>query len=224
MPFADDASTGMLVVLGVAAVITLLVVLGVIGSKVARKRRAELLAHASTLGWEPTTDFTQLPPAIAAVARSNRSQLFLRHRTSPMWISWHRWTESSSSYNSSSGRWESSSTTHDLTRYFAALPGYFADMTVERRTKIGAFFKPRRGVGTGDDAFDRMFVVKPADDIAVIRQVNARLMGALAAGAVGPFRIDGNIASLADNSWLRREDLRRRTDELRRLASLLTQG
>ena len=219
--------TALLIILGVAAVIILFIILGVVSAKAERRRINELLAHAATQGWERTNDVTRMPPAVAEAARSGRSRLFLRHRYSPMWISWHRWTEtsSSSSYNSSSGRWESSSstTTHNLTRYFAALSGYFPDVSVERRTKIGAFLKHRRGVGTGWDVFDRMYVVKPTDDPAAVRVINPRLMQALTAGAAGPFKIAGSVVSLSDGSPIRREDLQRRTDELRRLIALINQ-
>jgi hypothetical protein len=170
-------------------VVSAIIVLAVVGTVQARKRMRELLAYAAANGWSQGEGVAQLPPVVAKVLRSRRSKLALHRQDRPMWMAWHRWSEETHTSTSNT----SSSRTYDETHYFLALPRVFPDMSVARRTKVGAFFKPRRGIGTGDDEFDRLFVIKPVESLEAIRTVNSRLMQALRSGTVPPFAITGNV-------------------------------
>jgi hypothetical protein len=142
--------------------------------------------------------------------------LLLYHQQQRIWLSWHRWTETSTS---SGGR--STSSTHNLTRYFLALPGSFPDMSVVRRTKIGAFFKARRGLGTSDEDFDRRFVIKPTDLPQAARVVTPQLADALKTGELPEFSITQNLLGTSYDTAPDWRELQPRAEQLSRLAHLL---
>ena len=158
-----------------------------------------------------------MPPIVFDAMYSKRSKLFRRFRSMPLWVSWHQWTEISrgSAFNGSTQRWENrtSSTTHDLTRYFAALPGTIPDMTVERRPRPDP---------SGARPFDRRFLVKTVDDASISAHVPQRLEQALLAQIVPPFTISGNVLIVRFDDRPTRANLSMRADEIRRLTLLLT--
>jgi hypothetical protein len=210
----------------IAAVFALIIALAMTLKVRERRQFSQLLEYAASQDWHPVTDPAGLLPLIADALLSKRSKLFRRFRTMPLWISWHQWTEISrgSTYNPSTQRWESrtSYVTHDLTRYFMMLPGTYPDMTVERRTKMGGLVKPRRGLGTGDDEFDRRFLVKPPDDPGTVGHITQRLAQALLSQAVPPFGISGNVLIVRYDDRPTRANLEYRADQVKRLTLLLT--
>jgi len=183
----------------------------------AKKWMAELLEQARRLGWQKVDDPSQAPPVVAEAARSRRSVLLLYHQQRRIWLSWHRWTETSTSGDGRS----SSSRTYNLTRYFVALHGPFPDMSVVRRTAIGAFLKARRGVGTGDEEFDRRFAIKPTDSPQAARVVTPPLGHALKTGQVSEFSITSNILGTGDHSQPDWRKLQPHAEQLSHLARLL---
>ncbi len=209
--------------------IVLLIVLGVRSARRERERFQTLCAYAVRQGWllldrqaTPTA-----PVGLAEAAKSRRSRLLMvRGRAGfPMWLSWHHWqeTSSTSSYNSSTGRYESSSTTttHNLTRYFLALAGRHPAMSVQRRTKLGGLLKSRRGLGTGDAEFDRAFLVSPKDSVPATRQLTAPMRQALLAGAVPPWSITDGLLVTAYDDVPTLENLEPRAAAIEWLATLL---
>jgi hypothetical protein len=193
-------------------------VLAFVAIRSSKKWMAELLAQARRLGWQKIDSRAQAPAAVAESARSPRSVLLLYHQERQIWLSWHRWTESTTSSDNRS----SSSRTHDLTTYFVALPGPFPDLSVVRRTKVGGFLKARRGLGTGDEDFDRSFAVKPPDSEQAVRAITPRLAHALKANEVPEFSVTSNVLSTVHHSppdWRR---LQPHAEQLGRLVHLLT--
>lgn len=217
------AGTGIVI----AAVFALIVMLAVTLSVRERRHLNELLEYAAREDWHPVPDPTGLPPIVAEALLSKRSKLFRRFRTMPLWVSWHQWTEISrgGAYNRSTQRWENrtSTTTHDLTRYFVALPGTFADMVIERR---------RRPDPAGAGPFERRFLVKPGDLVkpgnlakpgeAEAPHVPQRLAQAMLAQVVPPFTITSNVLIVRFDDRPTRANLSTRADEVRRLTLLLT--
>lgn len=189
----------------IAAVLASIVVLAIVLSARERRKLSELLEYADSHGWHAVPDPIGLPPPVAEAALSKRSMLFRRYRTWPLWISWHRWTETSrsSTFNSSTQRWESRTTsiTHDLTRYFMVLPGNFPDMVVHRR--------------------DRQLVVKPPEAM-LPEAIPPELRQALLAGTVPPFGIAGNVLTTRYDDRPFPDDLQLRAEEVKRLALMLT--
>jgi hypothetical protein len=192
------------------------IVLAAIAIRSAKKWMAEFLRQAGRLGWHKVNDPARAPMVVVEAARSRRSMLLLYHRERGVWMSWHRWTETSGSGDSRS------TSTHNLTRYFLALPGRLPDMSVVRRTRIGAFFKARRGLGVGDENFDRSFVIKPTNSPQAARLVTPRLAQALTAGQVPEFSITSSVLDVSVNSAPDWRDLQSRAEQVSRLARLLT--
>lgn len=198
----------------IAAVVALIVLLAVTMSARERRHLSELLEYAAREDWYPVADPSGMPPIVAEALFSKRSKLFRRFRTMPLWVSWHQWTEISrgGAYNGSTQRWENrtSSATHDLTRYFVALPCALPDMAVERRHRPDP-----RGAGP----FERRFLVRPGENAA---QVPQRLAQALLAQAVPPFTVTSNVLIVQYDDRPTRANLSMRADEVRRLTLLLT--
>src|SRR5262249_16914087 len=151
-----------------------------------RREFSELLEYVSRQDWHPVPDPSGLPPVVADALLSKRSKLFRRFHTMHLWVSWHQWTEISrgGAYNAPTTACQNRtrSATHDRTRYCAALPGTFPDMSVERRSRPDP---------AGPGAFERRFVVKAGDEGGV--QVPQKLAQALLAQSVPPFRINNNV-------------------------------
>jgi hypothetical protein len=198
-----------------AAFFTMIVTLALTLSSRERRQLNELLEYAAQEDWQPVTDPAGLPPIVAEALLSKRSKLFRRFRTMPLWVSWHQWTEISrgGAYNGFTQRWENrtTSTTHDLTRYFVALPGTFPDMAIQRRPRPDP---------AGARPFDRRFQVKPSDELAAY--VPQRLADALLAQTVPPFRISGNVLIVRFDDRPTRANLSTHADAIRRLTLLLT--
>jgi hypothetical protein len=209
------AGTGIVIAAVFILTVTLAVTLAMALSARERRRFTELLEYASHQDWRPVSDPGGLPPIVADALLSKRSKLFRRFHTMRLWVSWHQWTEISrgGAYNTSTQRWESRtvSATHDLTRYFAALPGTFADMAVERRPRPDP---------AGPSAFERRFAVRSGEEAAV--HVPQKLAQALLAQSVPPFRITGNVLVVEFADRPTRENLSMRGDAVRRLTLLLT--
>ena len=197
----------------VAAVFALIITLAMTLSVRERRQFSELLEYAAREDWHPVTDPAGLPHVVSDAMLSKRSRLFRRLRTTPLWVSWHQWTEISrgGAYNGATKRWENrtSSATHDLTRYFVALPGTFPDMAVARRTRPDP---------SGARAFERRFAVTAGDEV----HVPQRLAEALLAQTVPPFTITNNVLIVRFDDCPTQTNLSIRADEVRRLTLLLT--
>jgi hypothetical protein len=194
------------------------IILAAIAIRSAKKWMAQFLRQAARLGWRQVDDPAGAPAVVVEAARSHRSVLLLYHHERGAWMSWHRWTETSGSSDNRS------TTTRNLTRYFVALRGWFPDMSVVRRTQMGAFFKARRGLGTGDEDFDRAFVIKPTDSPQAVRVVTPRLAQALKVGEVPEFSITANVVDMSFDSAPDWRELQPRSEQLSRLARLLTRS
>jgi hypothetical protein len=199
----------------IAAVVALIVTLTVTVSVRERRQFNELLDYAAREDWHPVPDPAGLPPVVTEALFSKRSKLLRRYRTMPLWVSWHQWTEISrgGAFNYTTQRWENrtSSTTHDLTRYFVALPGTFPEMAVERRPRPDP---------SGATPFERRFIVRPGDE--VYSRLPQRLTQALLAQTVPPFVIANNVLIVRYDDRPTRTNLSIRADEVRRLTLLLT--
>jgi hypothetical protein len=154
-----------------------------------RRRREELRAYAAQAGWwpvaGPAAGPAQLPGPVAEDARSRRCKLAFGARRGryDVWMVWHQWVESTGD----------SSTTRNLTRYYLWLGPSHPDIALRRRTGIGAFFKPVRGAGTGDAAFDRAVLVRPGDGGAQWGLLTPPLREALLARRLPLFQITGGV-------------------------------
>lgn len=216
-----------LCVAAVAAAIAGLILLGVHSARRDRERYQAFLAYAFQQGWLVLDRRAAVPPGVVQAARSRRSKLLMvRQRPgSQLWLSWHRWqeTSTSSSYNSTTGMHDrrSTTTTHNLTRYFLTLAGDHPAMSVRPRTKLGGFLKGRRGMGTGDDTFDRAFLIKPMDSPAAVRELTAAMRRALLARAVPPWSIADGMLITEYSDAPDQQNLAERTAAVERVASLL---
>jgi hypothetical protein len=214
---AGEGAPGVGTGIVIAAVFAMIVTLALTVSVRERRRFTELLEYAEREDWHPVTDPAGQPHIVTEAMFSKRSKLFRRFHTLPLWVSWHQWTEISrgGTYNGSTQKWESrtSSTTHDLTRYFVALPGTHPDMAVERRPRPDP---------TGAGPFERRFLVKPVDDPTAAGHVTQRLAQALLAQTVPPFAISDNVLIVRFDDRPTRANLSIRADGVRRLTLLLT--
>jgi hypothetical protein len=194
--------------------VALLIILVVRASLRERERRVRLHAHAAQLGWHPIAG--PVPDPVAEAARSRRTKLALGARQSgyDAWVVWHQWTESSGSDSNSSR-------TVDLTRYFLWLGPPYPDVKLVRRTSIGGYFKPVRGIGTGDMEFDKRFLIKPADRHDAVQMVTPEIRQAMLAGYFANWEISGGTLILAYGDVPRTENLQPRADGLTHLARML---
>lgn len=196
----------------------LIIVVGILAVLRERRRRERLRAYAAELGWQPI-----MGPAPDPVIRdmdSRRCKLDLGTRYGPyeVWLVWHQWVEHTGSGDTSS------STTRNLTRYYLWLGSSYPDISVRRRTRVGAFFKPVRGVGTGDSAFDKAFLVRPADSYAGQRLLTPQLREVMLARRLPVFEITGGVLITGYGDPPRVENLKPRADAIACLAHMLTNG
>ncbi|MGH3388638.1 MAG: hypothetical protein ACRDOO_07155 [Actinomadura sp.] len=199
-----------------AGILALVIILVVKAAARERERRARLHAYAAQLGWHPIAG--PVPDPVAEAIRSRRTKLALGTRYSghDTWVVWHQWTESSGSDSSTSS-------TKNLTRYYVWLgPG--PDVRLVRRSSIGAFFKPVRGVGTGDEEFDRRFVIKPTDRPELTQVVTPAIRQAMLAGHFVDWQITRGTLILAFWDTPKIENLQPRADGIVHLTRLLTNG
>ena len=189
-----------------------LIVLAVKGYRRERRRRAELDLYATQLGWQPIAG--PVPEPVAKDVRSRRNKLALSTQRGPhpLWLVWHQWTESNG---------ETSTTTRNLTRYYIWLGQGHPDIQLRRRSRIGAFFKPVRGVGTGDAAFDRAFLVRPSGTYEHQRLLTPQLRAAMVARQVPAWRITGGVLIIGYGDVPRIENLQPRADVICYLAQAL---
>src|SRR5215218_7308895 len=110
-----ELGEGLMAGLIAAACLGGIVAVVILAVRSANKWLAEFLRQAGRLGWQKVDDPARAPSVVAEAARSRRSVFLLYHEKGRIWLSWHRWTETSTS---SGGR--STSQTHNLTRYFVA--------------------------------------------------------------------------------------------------------
>lgn len=203
-----------LIFMGFVPGMFLLVILVVVfAHKRDRAHLEGLIGYALDTGW-----YRFGPPAPRPVdsdARSRRTRLALARRLgeSEVWTVWHRWTESSG---------ENSSTTRHRTFYYLWLGPSFPNVEVVRRTSIGAFFKPVRGVGTGDPEFDKRFVVKPTDRPEILAAVTPAVRHAMLKGYVWQWRISEGTLIQSYDEALRLEALQPRAEAIAYLAHLIT--
>jgi hypothetical protein len=198
-----------------AGTITLVIILVVRTAARERERRARLHAHAAQLGWYPIT--SPVPGPVAEAIRSRRTKLALgiRHSGYDAWMVWHQWTESTGSDSSTTS-------TKNLTRYYLWLGPAHPNVQLVRRTSIGAFFNPVRGIGTGDAEFDKRFVIKPADRPEAIQVVTPVIRQAMFAGHFLNWQVSDGTLILAYWDTPRIENLQPRADGIVHLAHLLS--
>jgi hypothetical protein len=195
--------------------VVLLIVYAVAAVRRERRRREQLRGYAARLGWLPITG--PVPEPVAKDARSRRCRLALglRRGGHDLWVVWHQWTESTGSGEGSSSR------TRNRTRYFLWLGPAYPDIAVRRRTGIGAFFKPVRGIGTGDAGFDKAFLVRPSDTYEQRRLLTPPLREAMLARRLPVWEIAGGVLITAYEDMPRIENLQARADAISYLARAL---
>jgi hypothetical protein len=199
-------------------VIILVVVIVVLVARRDRRRVAELRAYAAQYGWQPITG--PAPEPVARDARSRRCKLALGARRGPhqVWVVWHQWVESTGSGQTSSSR------RRNRTRYYLWLGPDYPDVSVRRRTGVGAFFKPVRGVGTGDAAFDKAFLVRPGDSYEPLRLLTPPLREAMLARRLPIWAINGGVLITAYDDMPRIESLQPHADGICYVADALGRG
>jgi hypothetical protein len=192
-----------------------------------RTQGQELRAYATEQGWHEPGPTDALPAPVAAAKDSSRSRLLLTTRRDGenVWVSWHRWTERSDSrrYNATTQQWETdtSSTTHDLTRYFVRAGGHPEPISFKKRTTLGGIFMPVRGEGTGDASFDRAFLVQPKEG-APVHLLTQEVRDEMLAGLLPLWEIDasGMLVTCYDDPP-KIETLEQHADALLHLLDLL---
>jgi hypothetical protein len=202
----------------VAGFVALFAVLATWAVRRHRGQKARLRAHAAQLGWHPIVG--PAPDLVAESAASGRTELALgtHHSGFDVWMVWHLWYESSSSPGNGT------QSMRNLTRYFLWLGPAYPDVRLARRSGVGAFFDPVRGIGTGDAEFDKRFVIKPSDRPEVIPMVTPVIRQAMLAGHFLNWQISGGLLILAYADRPRIENFQPRADGIAHLAGLLTHG
>jgi hypothetical protein len=198
-----------------STVIIVVIVVVVVVARRERGRVAELHGYAAQSGWQPITG--PAPEPVARDARSRRCKLALGGQRGPhhLWVVWHQWTESSGSGQTYSSR------RRNRTRYYLWLGPHYPDVSLRRRTGIGAFFKPVRGVGTGDAVFDKAFLVRPGGSDEPLRLLTPPLREAMLAGRLPIWAITGGVLITAYDDVPRIENLQPRADAICYVADAL---
>jgi hypothetical protein len=94
---------------------------------------------------------------------------------------------------------------------------------VVRRTAIGAWIVPVRGIGTGDSDFDAAYLVKPSDDPSAVALVGPRMRAALMAGQVQPWQLSNGVVSVSFDRPPRAETIAAGAAAAEAVASLVGQ-
>ena len=193
-----------------------LVVLGVITAVVVAhqrdsRRRLQLHAYMADTGWWPISE--PPPQQVDTAWRSRRTKLAAVKNIDggPVWMVWHRWTESSGE----------NSSTHDLTRYFRWLGPNYPDVEVKKRTSVGALIKPVRGPGTGDAAFDKAFRVISPYPADAARLLGPHLRQLMTEHRLPPWRIERGLLIIQMDLAVRIETLQPMADQVVELARRL---
>lgn len=196
-------------------IVVLVIVFAVATVRKERRRVEHLRAYAAHLGWLPIAE--PVPEPVAESARSRRSKLALglRRGQHHLWVVWHQWTEHSSSGSTSSTR------TRNRTRYFLWLGPAYPDISLRRRTSVGAFLMPVRGAGTGDAAFDKAFLVRSAAPYEQQRLLTPQLREAMLARRLPVWEITGGVLAIAYDDAPRVENLQLRADAISYIAHAL---
>jgi len=205
----------------IGTVVVLVIVVLVIGWTVSAQRQRQqvedLMTTLSGSGWT-SPDPSEIPAAIAPAAASRRSQVFVTRQVGQrqLWVSWHRWTETRTvpvaSGSSVSGMGQRTETTvRHLTRVWTQVPG-LPNLQVVGRTWLGGLLMARRGVGTGDDEFDRKFAIKPSTSAAAAIAVNTQVRELLLGLRVGGVSILDGLLCVSYGSPLTSAVLQPRID------------
>lgn len=187
------------------------------GRTIDRRREAllrELIAYAVECGWRTVPVPSSLPAPVARAARSRNSRLVLATDAGGLdtWLVWHHWVQSSGQISAD----------RDLTRCFVRLGAAVPDAVLRRRTGVGAFFRPVRGVGTGDAVFDRRFLARGSDREAVRRLLTPELRRDMLSGRRPMWAVDRGMLVVFHESPPRANNLRPWAASAASLARLLT--
>jgi hypothetical protein len=196
----------------IAGFVALVIVAAVVGSRRERERLRQLEQAAFMAGWRPVGG--PVPPVVAEATRSRRNKMALAIELNgrPYWMVWHRWTESNGE----------NSRRVDLTRYFAWLGPSYPNLEIKRRTKLGGKLMPVRGLGTGDPAFDKAFLVRSPPDPQTARLLGPQLRQEMLAYRLPPWQIAGGVLIMAYNDAPDIKTLEPRTATIRHLANMLS--
>jgi hypothetical protein len=208
-------------VLVIAVFLVAMLVLVVVGIVMAVKRQRRRLeqfhVHAAQCGWRPVASVAPLPGPVGEAARSRRTRLMLgAQQAFALWLVWHQWTESTGSGDSTTH------TTRNLTQYFLWLGPSYPTVRLERRTSVGAFFKPVRGIGTEDAEFDKRFMIRGPGEHEALRLLTPAVRQAMVAGYLPAWAIAGGVLILAYGDAPTVQTLQPRADIITYLARMLT--
>jgi hypothetical protein len=182
-----------------------------------RRQMRELREHIAARGWRPVVRDEPMPGPVASAARSRRSRLAVATQEPyPLWLVWHRWTESSGTGDNRT------TSTHNLTRYFLLLGAGYQDMEVVKRTALGGLFMPVRGAGTGDADFDKRFLVRGLGEHQAVRLLTPELRAAMLAGEVPAWEVSAGVLISAYSVAPSVATFQPRADTLVALAGMLT--
>jgi hypothetical protein len=216
-----EAATVDPVFLVFGVVVALLIALFIVGARKSaqqeRRRQEELWAYATRCGWIPVQVGVPLPGPVTEAAASRRSKLVLGTRLEgfELWLVWHRWTETTSSGETTT------SSTRNLTRYFLYPGRPCPDVRLSRRTAIGGSLIPTRGVGTGDAEFDRRFLIRSDAGPLAQALLTPDLRHAMLTGALPVWEIKGGVLVTAYNDRPQIENLQHRAGAAVHIAKLL---
>jgi hypothetical protein len=173
----------------ILAVVGLVGVIGALSAAATNARWTELRTHATDLGWTEVAP-EEVPPEIAHLVRWRRPRRILRGPAGgdPMWLVWHQWTR----------RRGKSRSTHNAIRLLVAQPVDWPDLTVVRRSALGAKLMPVNGAGTGDAQFDRAYLIRTDDPAGAPVTLTADIRAALLRGDIVPFAVDATIATILE--------------------------
>ena len=167
-------------------IVAVSVLVGAIGAAAAAQTKRmwnDLLEHATSLGWRQVAR-EEVPEEIASLVEWHRPIQILRGPAGgdPVWLVWHQWW-----VGNGKGRRKVSAT-----RFIAARPVHWPDLTIVRRTALGAKLMPVNGAGTGDRDFDRAYLVRADEPVSLTADVRAALVG----GDIVPFEVSAHIPTI----------------------------
>ncbi|QKG27223.1 hypothetical protein [Actinomadura verrucosospora] len=193
-------------------VIVALIVAGIVWTATYDHVRTKRLhAHAAAFGWSPVGAADPMPGPVAEAVRSRRSKLaFATEQPYPIWLVWQQPST------------DSTGQARELTRYFLLIGSEYPDVRVVRRTALGGLFKPVRGAGTGDPAFDRKFLIRGPGGHRAADLVTPQVRAAMLAGDAPAWEITAGVLVASHPDAPTRRTLQPRADALTDLARMLT--
>lgn len=201
----------------IVALPVLVIVLIVTAVKRERRRLERFQLYTAQCGWAPVAPTAPMPGPAGEAARSRRTRLVLGTRqTFEMWLVWHQWNENTTSGDSTTR------TTRNLTRYFLWLGPSYPTVRLARRTSIGAFFKPVRGIGTEDAEFDKRFIIRGPGEHEALRLLTPGVRQAMTAGDLPAWAITDGVLILSYNDRPTVKTLQPRAEMITNLAQMLT--